>query len=127
LCQCAAHGHARYGGAGVDGATGTRRGLTGVRWPGWTAAVDGEVGYGLGGGGAMAAGEGDGDSSATEDLRGRWEGVRRSGRRTKQWWRCLTVDEVDDGFTGAALKMNTSTVNGDLQEEEDEVELRLVA
>jgi hypothetical protein len=119
LCQCAAHGHARYGGAGVDGARGTR--------PGWTAAVDGEVGYGLGGGGAMAAGEGDGDSSATEDLRGRWEGVRRSGRRTKQWWRCLTVDEVDDGFMGAALKTNTSTVNGDLQEEEDDVELRLVA
>jgi hypothetical protein len=37
------------------------------------------------------------------------------------------VDEVDDGFMGAALKTNTSTVNGDLQEEEDDVELRLVA
>jgi hypothetical protein len=45
----------------------------------------------------VAAGEGDG--SAVDDLRGRREGVRRSGRRTKQRWRRLTVDEVNGGFT----------------------------
>jgi hypothetical protein len=43
----------------------------------------------------VAAGEG--DDSAVDDLRGRREGVRRSGRRTKQ--RRLTVDEVNGGFT----------------------------
>jgi hypothetical protein len=48
------------------------------------------------GGGAVAAGEG--DSSTADDLRGRWVGVRRSGRRTKQRWRHLIVDEVDGGF-----------------------------
>jgi hypothetical protein len=49
------------------------------------------------------------------------------GRRTKQRWRRLTVDEVDSGFAGAALKMNTSVVDGDLREEEEEVELRSMA
>jgi hypothetical protein len=37
------------------------------------------------------------------------------------------VDEVDGGFAGTALKMNTSVVDGDLREEEEEVELRSVA
>jgi hypothetical protein len=50
------------------------------------------------GGGAVAVGEGDSDGSTTDGLRGRSEGVRRSGRRTKQRWRRLTVDEVDGGF-----------------------------
>jgi hypothetical protein len=44
------------------------------------------------GGGAVAVGEGDGDGSTADDLCGRSEGVRRSGRRTKQRWRHLTVD-----------------------------------
>jgi hypothetical protein len=75
----------------------------------------------------VAAGEGDGDDFAADDLRGKWEGVGWSGRRTKQRWRRLTVDEVDSGFAGAALKMNTSVVDGDLREEEEEVELRSMA
>jgi hypothetical protein len=75
----------------------------------------------------VAAGEGDGDDFVADDLRGKWEGVRWLGHRTKQRWRRLTVDEVDGGFTGAALKTNTSTVDGDLREEEEEVELRPMA
>jgi hypothetical protein len=78
------------------------------------------------GGSVVAAGEGDGYSSIADHLHGRWEGVRQSGRRTKQRWRRLTVDEVDGGFAGTALKMNTSVVDGDQREEEEEVELRLV-
>jgi hypothetical protein len=35
------------------------------------------------GGGIVAAGEGNGDGFATDDLRERWEGVRRSGQRKK--------------------------------------------
>jgi hypothetical protein len=66
----------------------------------------------------VAAGEGDSDGSTTNDLGGRWEGVRRSGCRMKQRWRCLTMDEVDGGFTGAALKTNTSAIDGDLRGEQ---------
>jgi hypothetical protein len=46
----------------------------------------------------VVAGEEDGDGSAADDLHGRWEGVRR----TKKWWRHLTVDEVDGGSAGTA-------------------------
>jgi hypothetical protein len=66
----------------------------------------------------VAAGEGDSDGSTANDLGGRWEGVRRSGCRMKQRWRCLTMDEVDGGFTGAALKTNTSAIDGDLRGEQ---------
>jgi hypothetical protein len=37
------------------------------------------------------------------------------------------VAAVDVGFVGAALKMNSSAVDGDLRGEQDEVELRPVA
>jgi hypothetical protein len=45
---------------------------------------------------------GEEDDSIADGVHERWEGVRRLGRQTKQQWRCLTMDEVDGGFAGAA-------------------------
>jgi hypothetical protein len=64
----------------------------------------------------VVATKGNGDGSAVDNLCRRWEGVRRSGRRMKQRWRLLTVDEVNGGFVGATLKTNTSAVDSDMPE-----------